>query len=252
MKLNDAESGTQQVKESDRDNKNDAESGTQQVKGSDRDNKKVIFSQKDESSSDEDTLEEKGSQTLFSNAEEKKSQALSSSVDDTSDVCPVNCKNKEEKQTDNELHHAETDTSSDTTENHANEREQYGAEHLKHSDTKPKINTVVQYCLNDGSITKAKVISTQAKRSGKYKECINVHIMGKEEPNSVDWREVLWWREAERVENVLGLSTVDEYNQEIIDVKEKEFQNLVDNDVLSWFMMRFRKLSQPNGSFMKK
>ena len=76
--------------------------------------------------------------------------------------------------------------------------------------------------------------------------------MGKEEPNSVDWREVFWWREAERVENVLVLSTVDEYNQEIIDAKEKEFQNLVDNDVLSWFMMRFRKLSQPNGSFMKK
>ena len=74
---------------------NDAESGTQQVKESDRDNKKVIFSQKDESSSDEDTPEEKGSQTLFSNAEEKKSQALSSNVDYTSEVCPVNCKNKE-------------------------------------------------------------------------------------------------------------------------------------------------------------
>ena len=129
------------------------------------------------------------------------------------------------------MHHAETDTSSYTTENQANEREQYGAEHLKHSDTKPKINTVVQYCLNDSSVTKAKVISTQPKRSGKYKECLNVHIMGKEEPNSVDWREVLWWREAERVENVLVLSTVDEHNQEIIDAKEKEFQNLVDNDV---------------------
>ena len=57
------------------------------------DNKKVIFSQKDESSSDEDTPEEKGSQNLSSNAEEKKSQALSSSVD-TSEVCPVNYKNK--------------------------------------------------------------------------------------------------------------------------------------------------------------
>ena len=65
MKLNDAESGTQQVKESDRDNKNDAESGTQQVKESDRDNEKVIFSQKDESSSDEDTPEEKGNYSKF-------------------------------------------------------------------------------------------------------------------------------------------------------------------------------------------
>ena len=123
---------------------------------------------------------------------------------------------------------------------------------MRHSDTKPKINTVVQYCLNDGSITKAKVISTQEKRPGKYKEWVNVHIIGKEEPDSVDWREVLWWREAERVENVLILSIVHEYNQEIVDAKEKEFQNLVDNNVLSLFMMRVRKLSQPNGSFMKK
>ena len=76
---------------------NDVESGTQQVNESDRDNKKVIFSQKDESSSGEDTPEEKGSQTLSSSAEEKESQALSISVDDTSEVCPVNHKNKEEK-----------------------------------------------------------------------------------------------------------------------------------------------------------
>ena len=76
-------------------------------------------------------------------------------------MCPVNYKNEEEKQTDNEFVHAKTDTSSDTTENQAeNETEQYAVEHLKHSDTKPKINTVIQYCLNDGLITKAKVIST--------------------------------------------------------------------------------------------
>ena len=36
---------------------------------------------------------------------------------------------------------------------------------------------------------------------------------------------------SDRVENVLVLSRVDEHNQEIVDVKEKEFQNLVDNDV---------------------
>ena len=60
---------------------------------------------------------------MSSNAEEKKSQALSSSVDDAREVCPINYKNKEEKQTDNEFDHAETDTSSDTTENQAdNER----------------------------------------------------------------------------------------------------------------------------------
>ena len=80
-------------------------------------------------------------------------------------------------------------------------------------------------------MTKAKVISTQPNRSGKYKEWVNVLIIGKEEPNSVDWRMFLWWREAERVENILVLSTVDEYNQEIVDEKEQEFQNLVDNDV---------------------
>ena len=103
---------------------------------------------------------------------------------------------------------------------------------MKHSDTKPKINTVVHYCLNDSSVTKAKVISTQSKRSGKYKEWVNANFIRKIEPNSVVWREVIWWRrEAERTENVLVLPTVDEYNQEIVDGQEKEFQNLVDNDV---------------------
>ena len=35
----------------------------------------------------------------------------------------------------------------------------------------------------------------------------------------------------EKVENFLVLSTVDEYNKELVDAKQKEFQNLVDNDV---------------------
>ena len=46
----------------------------------------------------------------------------------------------------------------------------------------------------------------------------------KRRTNSADWREVLWWNETERVQSVLILSTVDEYNQEIVDAKE-EFQN---------------------------
>ena len=70
-------------------------------------------------------------QNLSSNAEEKKSQALSSSADDAREVCPINYKNKDEKQTDNEFDHAETDTSSATTENQAeHEREQYMVQNI--------------------------------------------------------------------------------------------------------------------------
>ena len=60
------------------------------------------------------------------------------------------------------------------------QREQYGAETLKQSNTKLKIKTVVQRFLNDGLNTKTKVISI------KYKELVNVHMIRKEEPNSVD------------------------------------------------------------------
>ena len=107
----------------------------------------------------------------------------------------------------------------------------YGVEPLNHSDIQPKINTVVQYCLQDGSITKAKVISTQPKRKGKWKDWVNVLIIGEDEPSSVSWKDVLWWREEQKAEDVLVLTTRNEYDQEIVDAKENEFQNLMNNDV---------------------
>ena len=106
-----------------------------------------------------------------------------------------------------------------------------GAEPLQHADVQPTRNTVVQYCLKDQSITKAKVLSTQPKKIGKWKDWVNVQVVGKNESSSVNWKDVLWWREARKAENVLVLTPIDHYSQEIVDAKEKEYQNLLEHDV---------------------
>ena len=64
--------------------------------------------------------------------------------------------------------------------------EEHGVETLKHSDTQPPVNTIVQYCLKDNSITKAKIMSTQPKRVSKFRNWVNVHIVGEEKPSSVN------------------------------------------------------------------
>jgi len=109
--------------------------------------------------------------------------------------------------------------------------DQYGTETLQHSDVQPSKNTVIQYCLKDNSITKAKVLSTQPKKLGKWKDWVNVQVVGQNEPSSVNWKDIIWWREAGKAENVLVLSELDQYNQDIVDAKEKEFQNLLEHDV---------------------
>ena len=107
-------------------------------------------------------------------------------------------------------------------------------ERLKKADERPIINTDVQYALQDGTITKARIISTQPKKNGKWKNWVNVHVMGKDEPSSVNWNDILWWREQNKSENILVLNSVEEYNQDIIDAKENELQNLIKHDVFEW------------------
>ena len=43
--------------------------------------------------------------------------------------------------------------------------------------------------------------------------------VGKEEPNSVSWDEVLWWREIE-LEHILKVSAVKENMQHVLDAKD--------------------------------
>ena len=103
---------------------------------------------------------------------------------------------------------------------------------LFNSKTRPKRNTVIQYALEDNHINKAAVLSYQPKRGGVNGDWVNVRLLGQNEPSSVDWTDVLWWRQIENtVEQVLVLNKIDLSNQDVIDAKEKEVSNLKENDV---------------------
>ncbi len=107
-------------------------------------------------------------------------------------------------------------------------------ERLNKSDQKPKTKTTVQYALKNGQITKSHVLSRQPKKDGKHKDWINVQIIGEENPSSVNWNDVVWWREVDDTEEVLVLSDIQEFDQDIIDAKERKLNNLIDNDVFEW------------------
>ena len=102
---------------------------------------------------------------------------------------------------------------------------------LRRSESQPKRNTIIQYCLPDQSITKARVLSTQPKKQGKWKDWVNVRVVGKDEASSVNWKDIIWWREAHEAEDVLILTSIDHYSQEIVDAKDKEYKNLLEHDV---------------------
>ena len=72
-----------------------------------------------------------------------------------------------------------------------------------------------------------KALSKQPKCTGAYRNWLNIETVGKEEPSSVNWDEVLWWRETES-EQILMLSAVHENSQEILDAKERKLNSLKD------------------------
>ena len=67
----------------------------------------------------------------------------------------------------------------------------------------------------------AKVLCEQPKRAGASQNC------------SVNWDEVLWWREIES-EQILMLSVVKQDSQEVLDAKERELSSLKGNNVFNW------------------
>ena len=68
------------------------------------------------------------------------------------------------------------------------------------------------------------------KHKGASQNWLNIEIAGKEEPSSVNWDEVLWWREIES-EQILMLSAIKENSQEVLDAKESELNSLKENNV---------------------
>ena len=93
--------------------------------------------------------------------------------------------------------------------------------------------TMIQYALQDGTINKAHVLSSQLNQVGPGKD-VNVQIVGKDVPVTVEWDSVVWWRDIEITEQVLTLSSVEECQQDVMDAKDKEIQNLKENNVFEW------------------
>eukprot|EP00794_Sanderia_malayensis_P000758 gene758-46_t len=109
------------------------------------------------------------------------------------------------------------------------------AEGQKMTDNKKNGRPTAGIDESEKGIYKALVLSTQPKRVGKWRGWVNVHVIGEKEARSVDWSRVQWWRELESETNlVLILSGVAENNQEVIAAKEKEYNNLVENDAFEW------------------
>ena len=135
---------------------------------------------------------------------------------------------------DDEKNDAEADSSNAEKTSEENDIDNVRTERLKKSDQKPNTKSTVQYALKNGEITKSHVLSRQPKKDGKNKDWINVQVIGEEKPSSVNWNDVLWWREVENTEEVLVLSDTQECKQDIIDAKEEELKNLIDNDVFEW------------------
>ena len=113
---------------------------------------------------------------------------------------------------------------------------QSNEEMLNQSNLRPKLNTTVQYKLKDGTSARAHVLSTQPKQSGnsRWKGWINVQVIGQEDPIAVDWNQVTCWKEVEETEHVLTLTAIDECKSTVLEAKEREFNNLIENDVFEW------------------
>ena len=102
---------------------------------------------------------------------------------------------------------------------------------LNSNETKPKKNYFVKYMLGDRHWKEAKVLSVQPKQTGKYRDWINVHVTGEEDPICVNWDDVELWSELPYPDEVILLTKDGELAQEIVDAKEKEINNLTSNDV---------------------
>ena len=62
---------------------------------------------------------------------------------------------------------------------------------------------------------------------------MNIQGIGAEVNTSLDWDQILWWREKDS-EQVLILNNIREDDEEVFKAKEIEIRNLEDNDVFEW------------------
>ena len=61
---------------------------------------------------------------------------------------------------------------------------------------------------------------------------------GEEEPSSVNWDKVTGWKEFLEPEQTIFLTVSDEPSQEVVDAKEEEIGNVIENDCISGWWNR--------------
>ena len=122
---------------------------------------------------------------------------------------------------------------SDVSENYDRDVPSTDSDETCHDGSvKPSRNTYVRYKLNiEDDWSKAKVLSIQPKQTGQYRDWLNVHVDGQDEPMCVNWDHVSAWSELPFPEQVLVLSKDQEVSQEVVDAKNKELQKMISNDV---------------------
>ena len=64
-----------------------------------------------------------------------------------------------------------------------------------------------------------------------FKNWVNVHNDGEDAPISVNWDDVEEWSELPAPENTVLLTADQEMSQEVVDAKENELKNLIENEV---------------------
>ena len=96
---------------------------------------------------------------------------------------------------------------------------------------RPKPRSYVEYELEDGVKTRAKVLSQQPKRTKHNGNWMNVHITGEENPSGVDWNKVVSWQEVDAIETVLLLTESEGLEEDIMVAKQAEIAKLQSNSV---------------------
>ena len=145
-----------------------------------------------------------------------------SGIEESSEVQPQNT------EPDYELDDDCAVTTYDDTMKKLDETESF---HKLRVTVKPKLNSYVMLKLKDGQSLNAKILSKQPKKSSKYGNWMNILPDGTEIPSSVNWDEIKEWKQLPDQEKVVLLTATEEMSQEVIDAKDREIQNLRDNDV---------------------
>ena len=102
---------------------------------------------------------------------------------------------------------------------------------LMSSNVRPKAKMYVKYTLENGIAAAAMVLSQQPKRGSRYEQWINVQVDGENGPSSVNWNDVESWRQIPEQEHAVFLTATEEMNQEVVDAKDREIKNLIENNV---------------------